>query len=416
MTKIWKIILCFIIICPGFHLVKAAPNDSLDNQLYSPSIVVMDRDTKRVLYDKNGDEKRYPASLTKVMTMLLAIENGNLNEPITISEETALSIEFGSSHISLMPQETITRLDALMATNLASANDAANALAQATSGDLASFVTLMNQKATEIGCENTHFENPNGLHDDNHYTTAKDMAKIMAVACENPIYVKLTSVMTYEIPPTNITAETRYLYSKNRCMNDESEDYVKEIICGKPGYTIDSGHSFVAYASDGTTNFIICLLGANNASEYYADLKLLTHYILDNYHPYQDVNDLWKKPKLSFFGKSATLETPFDAPLVSEAEKAQLHIENTINQAQIKHAKKQDCIGSATLYLNDEVLQTRNLCYTWQAKDHLLSFLAKLIVAFLALILFAIVILVVAKKIYTQYHRYKRKKNRRIRR
>lgn len=416
MKKIWVIILCLTILIPCLQGVNATPNSSLDNQLNCPAVVVMDRDSKRVLYEKNGDEKRYPASLTKVMTMLLAIENDNLNEPVTVSKEAALSIEYGSSHISLMPEETITRLDALMATNLASANDAANVLAQATSTGLTAFVTLMNERAAEIGCENTHFTNPNGLHDENHYTTAKDMAKIMAVACENPIYVNLTSVMTYEIPPTNKTADTRYLYSKNRCINDESEDYVKEIICGKPGYTIDSGHSFVAYASDGTSHFIICLLGATQASEYYDDLKLVTHHILENYRPYEKVNELWQKPKLSWLGKSTMLEAPFDAPLMRDSEINQLHIENKLNQEEIKKAKKLDIIGTATLYLDDEVIQTRNLLYTWQAKDAVLSFLSKLILGILAFIITAIVLLVSAKKIYTQYHRYKRRKNIKTRR
>jgi len=136
--------------------------------------ILMDYDTKEILYNKNMDMQLYPASTTKIMTAILAIEKGNLNDIVTIDQEVVNLTE--GSHIALEPGEKLTLEQLLYALLVQSANDAACAIAKHISGSIEGFTQLMNEKALELGATNTNFVNPNGLHDPNHVTTAHDLA------------------------------------------------------------------------------------------------------------------------------------------------------------------------------------------------------------------------------------------------
>ena len=151
----------------------------------SASAVVMDMNTGTFLYSKNAYEKRYPASITKIMTAMVALENGNLDDEITF-DESVYDLEEGSSHVGIQPGEKMTLRHALYALMLESANDAGVGIAEYLGGSLEGFAELMNKKAEELGCVNTHFTNPHGLHNENHYTCAYDMALIAQAAYEIP--------------------------------------------------------------------------------------------------------------------------------------------------------------------------------------------------------------------------------------
>lgn len=172
------------------------------------SAVLMDAVTDTILYSKNAKDKLYPASITKIMTALLACEHLNMDDTITMSQEAAYGIEAGSSSIYAETGEVFTVEQALMALMLESANEMALALAEKTSGSVKKFVELMNQRAAQLGCKNTHFNNPNGLPDETHYTTAGDMMKIAKAAWYNPRFRKFVTTQVYEIPPTNKQSET----------------------------------------------------------------------------------------------------------------------------------------------------------------------------------------------------------------
>ena len=149
--------------------------------------IVMDLDTGEILYAKGIDEKRAPASITKIMTAMLAIEKVPLDTKITFTNEVN-NIEPGSTHIGIKPGETLTMEESLYAILLGSANEVSSGVAEYIGGTVQNFVDMMNEKAKELGCKNTHFVNANGLYDDNHYTTARDMALIAKAAFQNETF------------------------------------------------------------------------------------------------------------------------------------------------------------------------------------------------------------------------------------
>lgn len=247
------------------------------------SVIVMDAKTGQVLYDKDGHSKRYPASITKIMTALLAIEKGDLTSIITMSEDAVWGIERGSSHIALDVGEQISLKDALYATLLVSANEASWAIAEHISGSLTDFCTLMNQRALELGCENTNFVNANGLHDDNHYTTAYDMALITRQALKNETFMEITACTYHEIKPTNLTSDIRYLWQDNKLINEGSDYYYKYCQGGKTGYTDEAGGTLVTWATQGDMQLICVTMNGSPSSVNYTDSVALFDYFFDNY-------------------------------------------------------------------------------------------------------------------------------------
>ena len=172
--------------------------DQVVAEVAAPHAILMEVSTGTVLMEKAADEKVHPASVTKIMTMLLimeALEQGKiaLNDTVTVSEYAA---SMGGSQVYLEPYETQTVETLLKCVAVASANDAAVALAEHISGSVDAFVELMNQKAASLGCTNTHFTNPNGLPDENHYTTAHDMALIAQAAYNNATFRKVCQTTT----------------------------------------------------------------------------------------------------------------------------------------------------------------------------------------------------------------------------
>ena len=263
---------------------QAADTDSIKGWPTGPSIegqsaVLMDAVTDSVLYSKNADEKLYPASITKIMTALLACENLDMNDTITMSQEAAYGIESGSSSIYAETGEVFTVEQALMALMLESANEMALALAEKVSGSVKKFVELMNQRAEQLGCHNTHF-NPNGLHDEKHYTTANDMMKIAKAAWYNPLYRKFVTTQVYEVPPTNMQPETRYFLNHHKMMAGQSYAY-DGVLGGKTGYTTNAGNTLVTYAKRGNMVLVAVVLNSTNGA--FPDTASLLDYGFDNF-------------------------------------------------------------------------------------------------------------------------------------
>ena len=187
------------------------------------SAILMDANSGEILYEKNINSKRYPASITKIMTTLVAIENCNsLYDTITYSQNAIDSIEPGSSQIYIEPGERLSVEDSLYAIMLESANEACNGVAEHIGGSIEGFVDMMNEKAKEIGCKNTHFMNPNGLHHDDHYVSAYDMALITKAALENEIFQKISSTVSYTVPVTNKCKTQRFLWNHHKMVKADS--------------------------------------------------------------------------------------------------------------------------------------------------------------------------------------------------
>ncbi len=250
---------------------------------YSETAVLVDADTGTILYNKGMDEKRYPASITKIMTAYLAIKNGDLNSTITMSDAAVWGIDRNSSHIALDVGEEISMSDALYAVMLMSANEAAWAIAEQVSGSLENFVQLMNDTAQSLGCKDTHFTNANGLHDPDHYTTAYDMALITKEALTSKTFREYASETYHEIPPTNMNNETRYLTQGNRMMLSNSEYYYPACQGGKTGYTDDAGGTLVVWAEKNDMQLICVTMGAPDNATNYTDSIALFNYVFNNY-------------------------------------------------------------------------------------------------------------------------------------
>jgi D-alanyl-D-alanine carboxypeptidase (penicillin-binding protein 5/6) len=267
--KIWLLFMAFwFLFCTPSCLLA---NDELVTN--GKSVILMDAKSGRILYENNSTERVPPASLTKIMTGLLICENGNLNKKVIISEYAAATPE---STAYLEAGEVLTRLELLYAAMLVSANDACVALAESMVDSETDFVEIMNRRANELGAYNTHFVNPHGLHDENHYSTAYDLAILTRVALVNPVFAEVVSTQRKIIPWDSRPDEDRILLNKNRLL------YRYEDAVGvKTGYTRQAGNCVVGAAQRGDMLLIAVSL---NSSTVYEDLETLLEFGFDNYH------------------------------------------------------------------------------------------------------------------------------------
>ena len=181
--------------------------------------ILMDADTGTILYGKNMDQPYYPASITKILTALIVLERCSLDEMVEFSYDDVYNVEAGSSSAGIDEGDVLTVRDCLYALLLASANESANALACHISGSREAFADLMNEKAASLGCTGSHFANPSGLNDENHYTTAHDMALITREAIKNPVFLEINGTRSYQLAPTKRSPEGGYVANHHRMLN-----------------------------------------------------------------------------------------------------------------------------------------------------------------------------------------------------
>lgn len=265
---------------------QPADTDSIEGWVQGPQIegesaILMDMTTGTILYSKNADKAQYPASITKIMTALLGSESLKATDKFSMSETAAHGItDTQSSSIYADTGEEFTVEQALMAVMLQSANEMTLAIAEQTSGSVKKFVELMNLKARQLGCTNTHFNNPNGLPDEKHYTTANDMAKIARAAWFNPTFRKYCTTGYYEIPSTNKFSETRYLLNHHKMMSGQAYAY-DGVFGGKTGYTEAAGNTLVTFARRGNMYLVSVVMQSINSA--YSDTKSLLDYGFNNF-------------------------------------------------------------------------------------------------------------------------------------
>lgn len=251
-------------------------------EIVGESAILIEPDTGTVLYQKDPDSKRYPASITKIMTALLALENCKMDEEVIYSKKNISSLTIEDSNIGCKIGEKMKVKDCLYALMLSSANETATALAEHISGSTEAFSELMNQRAKEIGVTGTHFANANGLHDDNHYVTASDMAKIMSEAIKYPSFLDVIHSTTYTIPANNKRKEPFQSVQRHMMLFPTSQYYDADVIGGKTGYTDQAGKCLVTYAKRGTVSLISVVL-KSEGDTVFVDTKKLLDYGFDNF-------------------------------------------------------------------------------------------------------------------------------------
>lgn len=255
----------------------------------SPSAIVMEVNTGTILYEKNIHKQYYPASITKIMTTLLAIENCDMDEIVTFSADAVYKNEGDTSHIARDLGEKLTVEQCLYGIMLESANECAYAIAehvgQKLGGDYQTFINLMNTKAKELGCQDTHFNNCNGLPDDKHYVSAYDMALISAAAYKNETFRIITGAASYTIPATNKHEDPYYCHNHHKMIYPWQGDYkylYDDCTGGKTGFTKVAGSTLVSFAEkDGMT--LVCVILNANSPDHYTDTRELMDYCFENF-------------------------------------------------------------------------------------------------------------------------------------
>ena len=242
LTLACLLFMCFPVLAEGEEEVWPVPQS-----VETESVMIMELTTSTVLYEKDADSMRYPASTTKILTCLLALENSSMDEMVTFSER-AVDLEEAASNIDAVAGETMSMKDCLYGLMLASGNDVANAIAEHIGGSIEGFADMMNERAAAIGCTGSHFENPSGLFGDEHYTTARDMALIAQEAYKNSTFIDLITTSTYTMGPTNENDEPRTFRNWNELINEDSDYYCPDVIGGKTGYLDESGRCLVTYS------------------------------------------------------------------------------------------------------------------------------------------------------------------------
>ncbi len=369
------LLLAFTLIFPSFSAsaeeIPAENNTSTAPSVMAETAILMDAESGEILFDKNADQKMFPASITKLMTILLALEHGELTDEITFSHDAVYSIEFGSAHIAIQEGETLTLEQVLRAIILRSANEASNGVAEYVAGDVAAFAARMTERAKELGCTTTNFVNANGLHDENHYTTAHDMALIAQELLKHEEYRSMMSETYYEIPPTEKQEETRYLHGQHQMLNEPSLYYYEDAIGGKTGFTSEALNTLVTYAErDGMT--LIAVVMKCNGAEHYTDTAALFDYGFANYESAKlfSAADYTKQVQVVEMVKEKPIE--LDTITVAPAGDVfhTLPKGTSISDLDIKidcpetieaPVKAGDTVGSLTLSLGGKVIRTVDL-------------------------------------------------------
>ena len=265
-----------------FWLLSAVPAQAEEElALASQAAILMDADTGQVLYEKNAHLQLYPASITKIMTAMLALQELEPDQVLTVSPSAVGAVPVTSSHISLKAGEQLTVEQALYAIATMSANDAANVLAEAVSGSLSDFAVHMTDTARSLGAMDTNFTNANGLPDSSHYTTAYDMALITAAALKVPGLAEYFCTTEYLLPPTNLS-DARVFANKDRLLPG-GQYYYEGVLMAKTGWTSSAQGTFAAVVRRGDTTLIVIALKSPLLEDKYRDTWTLMNYGFSRY-------------------------------------------------------------------------------------------------------------------------------------
>lgn len=282
-------------------------------EINSRTACLMDANTGAILYDKNMLEKMYPASTTKVLTALLAIENSSLDEVVVFTETGVAEAYSGSSNLNTQVGEEFTMEECLYALMLKSANDFASQIAEHVGGSVEGFCQMMNERAAAIGCVNTHFNNAHGMPDENHYTCAYDLALIMREALKNETFCKVATTRKFEISNTTLSGK-RTVTSHNELIN-EGPYYFEGCLGGKTGYTDAAGNTFVSGAERNGMTLIEVTMFSPSSADSFMNAKTLYEYGFNNFtnHVVEEGNHLYS-------GGSITLPNGMAAEVYTEKD------------------------------------------------------------------------------------------------
>ncbi len=385
----------------------ASSKDALE--LEATTAILIDAKTGEILFSKNKDVQMAPASMTKIMTALLAIENLDMDTVVTIDDETPYT---EGNIIYMHPGEKFKVEQLLKAMLVSSANDCAVALAKTMSGTVKDFANLMNGKAKELGAKNTNFVNPNGLDDKRHVSTAYDFAMIAKEAMKNETFREIVSMTSYTVPKTNKNKK-RPLYTTNRLLSDKYNDivvngeyrkpYYKDAIGIKTGFTPVALGSLCAAAERNGTELISVVMHSSDFGRF-ADTIALFEYGFANYSTYTvyDKGEAVETIKVKG-GKPDEVKTVTDyyaAVNLKKSESKDIVTKDIVwNDKIVAPIAKGTVVGQVKLYKNKKLVTTTNIVTADKVEEGMFSFLYNGHVAYpgkLALLIAAIVLVLLA--------------------
>lgn len=313
MKKRFFIVILLIITLFNLYTLSFAdstiPNP--DFQIYSSGSVLMDASTGKVLIQKDMNKQLYPASTTKILTAIIAIEKLDLSSTLTASRSAVMAIPSGYSNAGIKVGESLNVNDLLEMFLIHSANEVGYIFAEEISDNIENFANLMNQKATELGCINTHFTNPSGIHDINHYSTAYDMALIARYCMKNETFRNIVNKKSCKFSATDLYPEERYFKNTNSLLDPSNRYYYEYAIGIKTGFTTQAKNCLIAGAQKNGIELIAVMLGAeateNGQSGRYIDAKNLFDFGFENYKVKQFLQEGTKIAEIKI--KNATKET-----------------------------------------------------------------------------------------------------------
>lgn len=307
-------VLCAAVLClcSAFGLRAVAAQPELAN---TEAYCIIDADTGLVLAQNNMDEELHPASITKVMTLGLACRKAQGKwdgVTLTVSHEDVYSLAgTDSSHIALLEGEAVPLTDALYGTMMASANDGANLLAEYIGGGtIADGVAVMNEQVKALGLEHTHFANPHGISDEDHYTSCYDMAQILRWALEQPGFETVfTRNEMYTMQPTNLQPESRYFYEQDHIRIPSSKRYIPEVLGSKIGYTDLARQTYVCLAEKDGVRLICVTMKSQSRLDRYSAVQTLIDYAFATYTAYTEIPSQGITAELEVVGGGSALGT-----------------------------------------------------------------------------------------------------------
>lgn len=337
----------------------------------SPNAILIDADTGRILYEKNAYESAYPASTTKILTAILTLENCELDEVAKASYAAIMSVPSGGSIANIQVDEELTIENLLKALLICSGNDAANVLAEYIGGSIESFASMMNTRAKELGAQNTHFVNANGLHEDDHYSCAYDLAIFAKYAMDHfPVFRDIVATSHFRLPASNkYTSDDRYFLNSNQLIipnsSNSSKNYYYPYATGlKTGYTSAAKNCLVASATKDNVSLICVILGATQSdsgvSYRYTDAKALLDFGFDELvsNKFLDAGTVVDTVEVSNAKKGEnTLELVTEKDLIATINRTDLYTEFektiTIQENITAPISAGDVLGTITYHIYD---------------------------------------------------------------
>lgn len=370
MKKLISSLIVFMVLI-GTVLPVYGEEETAWPEIKSESAIVIDNNTGMILYSKDADKRMYPASTTKIMTALLVLENGNLDDVVTISETAVDSIDEDSSTAGLRAGETQTVQDLLYALMIPSANEAAFALGEYIDGSVEQFVARMNKRAEELGCQNTHFVNPSGLHDDDHYTTAYDLSLIAREAMKNETFREIVSTTNFTLPNNGYRRQSVF-YTTNFLISQYTDTryYYKNAIGIKTGSTSQAGNCLVSAAESKDNTLIVVTLNApreNGLVYSFVDTKNLYTYAFENYKlteyvtSGQILGEVQVKNAKDYAVSLLLAEQKQEAFLPSDFDEKDIEVQTHLQENIKAPIQKDQVLGTADIVYKGQKLSTINV-------------------------------------------------------